>query len=210
MPTGPEELDVLKPTANDGSSATSLSLLVGLQANEPGAWRRLDALYGPVIDYWCRLANLQEADLADIRQEVGLTVILRIADFRRKPAVGAFRGWLRAIARSKIVDLLRRQKAQRAVPAGEAGLDEVPAPFPEEPDEDGATIEAQLLYRRALDLIRQDFEEPTWRAFLAVVVDGRTAKDVARDLEMTNQAVHSAKARVLRRLREEFAEVLDT
>jgi RNA polymerase sigma-70 factor (ECF subfamily) len=201
---------VRKPSAHENWSATSLRFLAGLQANDSVAWQRLDALYGPLIDHWCRLARLQEADLADIRQDVFLAVTGKIADFRREPVAGAFRGWLRAIARSKIVDFLRRRQAQPAVNEGANDLQEVPVvPFPEEPDESAATIEAQLLYRRALDLICQDFAETTWRAFWAVVVEDRVAKDVACDLGMSVQAVYTAKSRVLARLREEFADLLD-
>jgi RNA polymerase sigma-70 factor (ECF subfamily) len=65
------------------------------------------------------------------------------------------------------------------------------------------------LYRRALDLIRSEFEERTWRAFLMVTVEGRLPADVAVELGTTPGAVYIAKSRVLKRLREEFGDLLE-
>ncbi len=62
---------------------------------------------------------------------------------------------------------------------------------------------------RALELIRSEFESRTWDAFWGVAVGGGKPADVAADLEMTVAAVYMAKSRVLRRLREEFTELLD-
>jgi RNA polymerase sigma-70 factor (ECF subfamily) len=66
-------------------------------------------------------------------------------------------------------------------------------------------LDATGLYQRALNLLRTDFAESTWQAFLATAVDGRSAADVAEDLGMTVGAVYVAKSRVLARLREELA-----
>jgi RNA polymerase sigma-70 factor (ECF subfamily) len=57
-------------------------------------------------------------------------------------------------------------------------------------------------------LIRSEFEERTWRAFWGVAVDDRPAAEVAAELGMSPGAVYIAKSRVLRRLREEFRDLL--
>ncbi len=54
-----------------------------------------------------------------------------------------------------------------------------------------------------------NFEPRTWQAFWGVTVVGDKPADVAADLEMSVAAVYMAKSRVLRRLREEFTELLD-
>jgi RNA polymerase sigma-70 factor (ECF subfamily) len=61
-----------------------------------------------------------------------------------------------------------------------------------------------VVVKRALDLIRSDFEPQTWAAFTGVMVDGRSAKDVAAELGMTVNAVYLACHRVMTRLREEI------
>jgi RNA polymerase sigma-70 factor (ECF subfamily) len=66
-----------------------------------------------------------------------------------------------------------------------------------------------LIYRRALDLVRAEFENRTWEAFWNTTVDGRPPRDVAADLGMTVLAVYKAKSRVLRRLRQELGGLVD-
>jgi RNA polymerase sigma-70 factor (ECF subfamily) len=83
----------------------------------------------------------------------------------------------------------------------------LPEAEPEESRADPATGSAGLM-RRALELIRRDFEEHTFRAFWQTAVDGRPAADVAADLGLTVDAVYQAKSRVLRRLREELSPLM--
>ena len=65
------------------------------------------------------------------------------------------------------------------------------------------------MVRRALDVIRGDFQEQTWLAFLRTAVDGRAASEAAAELNMSQRAVRQAKYRVLQRLREEFGHLID-
>ena len=183
-------------------------MLEGLRANEEIAWKRLVELYSPLIDFWCRQVQLQDADTADIRQEVFLSVRRKIGDFHRQPAAGAFRGWLRMITRNKISDLGRRRRSHPEGTGGRDQLDQI-AEHPMQEDAEDATAEARILYRRALALIQQDFEEHTWRAFWGVVIDGRGASAVALDLGVEINVVYLAKSRVLKRLREEFEGLLE-
>jgi RNA polymerase sigma-70 factor (ECF subfamily) len=94
-----------------------------------------------------------------------------------------------------------------AQPAAAGGTDarQFIESFPEEEPADPTGVEENALLHRALELIRPEFEERTWRAFWNMTVDGRTAADVGRELGLAANAVHQAKFRVLRRLREEMA-----
>jgi RNA polymerase sigma-70 factor (ECF subfamily) len=76
--------------------------------------------------------------------------------------------------------------------------------LPEEADAETAEREKTLLYRRALELVRTDFTAQTYQAFYRVVIDGRTAGEVAQELGMTPHAVRKAKSRVLAHLRTEL------
>jgi RNA polymerase sigma-70 factor (ECF subfamily) len=60
---------------------------------------------------------------------------------------------------------------------------------------------------KALESIRGEFHERTWRAFWGVAVEGRTAADVAADLQMKPGTVRVAKSRVLLRLRCELGDI---
>lgn len=64
------------------------------------------------------------------------------------------------------------------------------------------------LYRRALNIVRDEFQERTWKAFVGRVLEGRSTADVASDLGLTPDAVRMAKMRVLNRIRHELREPL--
>ena len=60
------------------------------------------------------------------------------------------------------------------------------------------------LAHRALKLVEQDFAPHTWQAFLRLTMNNEKASDVAADLGISVGTVHTAKWRVLKRLREEM------
>lgn len=198
--------------SDDSAGATSLSLLARVKSRDGKAWDRLADLYTPLVRRWCHGWGLQDADVADLLQEVLLSVSRNIETFQRGQASGSFRGWLRTITYHKACDLWKRRDAAREAAAGGSAalehLRQVPADDPPTSDQDDPE-EFGLLYRRAVDLILTDFEERTARAFWQVVVDGRPPAAVAADLGITTNAVYLARARVLARLREEFEGLIE-
>lgn len=195
---------------NSGAGADpSSSLLDRVRASDQAAWERLVHVYSPLVYRWCRRAGLQSADAADVGQQVFLTVARKVRDFRRDRDGDSFRGWLRAITHSRLADLVRTGRYGRAA-GGDAQerLGQVPD---EPPSADPASEreEEGVLVRRAMELMRAEFEDRTWQAFWQLVIDGRAAADVALALGMTRNAVYLARGRVLRRLREEFADLID-
>ena len=194
---------------SDSVSATSSSLIHRVQADEAGAWERLVGLYAPLLYHWCRRWQLQDQDLADVFQEVFKTLIVHLPEFRKDRRGDTFRGWLWTITRNKVLDHLRRRRREGPGPGGsEAGALAAQLPAPETlPETDPAEEEAhRRLIHRALDLIRSEFEERTWKAFWRTAVEGHSAADVAAELAMSPGAVRVAKSRVLQRLREELGE----
>ena len=67
----------------------------------------------------------------------------------------------------------------------------------------------RLLTQQALHIMQSEFEPSTWQACWQTVVDGRPTSAVAADLDITENAVYLAKSRVLRKLREELAGLMD-
>ncbi len=190
-----------------GSGSTSSSLLGRVKARDPNAWPRMCDLYGPHIYRWCRRAGLQQADAADIAQEVFRTVAAKIADFQLgRP--GGFRAWLQAITRNKIGDHLRRRRGHAQGQGGTAAQEQLQQ-VAESPDSaSAADIDAQdnLLPHHALNLVRSEFADRTWQAFWLVVAEERSPAEVAQQLGTTLAAVYMAKSRVLCRLRQELDE----
>lgn len=193
--------------SNLSSSGTSLSLLERARVQDPEAWRRLVQLYSPLVFSRARRLGLGDADAADLVQEVWQAVAAALDRFRRDPQAGTFRGWLWAITRNKLNDHFRARRGKAEAAGGTDArqlLDAVPE---EEPADDGG--EGHGLLHRALELIRPEFEERTWRAFWGLTVDGRPAAEVGQELGMAANAVHQARFRVLRRLREEMAGLVE-
>ena len=201
------------PGASDPRRRTSLTLLQRLRANEPDAWQTLVHLYTPLLYHWCARAGLQGADADDVKQEVFRAVATHLDGFRRDRPGDSFRAWLRAVTRSMI--LLHFRKSGRQ-PQGSGGTDafaqlqEVADPTAAPPDDADTDAETETdgLCRRALELVRVQFEERTWQMFWLTFVDKRSPVGVAAEMGATPAAVRKAKSRVLHRLKDEFADLI--
>jgi RNA polymerase sigma-70 factor (ECF subfamily) len=178
------------------------------------AWNRLVHLYGPLVYSWCCKAGLQEADAADVGQEVFRAVARRIGEFRHDRKEDSFRGWLRTIARNKMADFARqRADGHHGVGGSDAltRLYEI-ADQAETADPNAAADEINdehTVLRRAVEMILSDFKPESRQAFLWVVVEGRDPADVAHELGISLNAVYLAKSRIKRRLRLEFEGLLE-
>ncbi len=183
---------------------TPVSLLERLrQPGEQAAWSRFVELYGPLLCHWARRLGLHAADADDLVQDVFAVLVRELPRFRYQPA-RRFRGWLWTILRNKLAER-RRRRTDR--PAGDQALADLAVP-----DEAEAVAEAeyrQYLVRRVAELVQQEFQPNTWKAFWECVVADRPAAEVARELGMTENAVWIAKGRVLRRIRRELDGLLD-
>jgi RNA polymerase sigma-70 factor (ECF subfamily) len=186
--------------------STSLSLLQRLrQPGQADAWQRFARLYTPLLVAWSRRPRygLQPADADDLVQDVLTDLVRKLPRFQYDPQRG-FRAWLRVVFHHKWVDHCRR--VGRLPPGIDEGLSEVSSPAAIDPAE---VEEQQLLLRRALELMQEEFEATTWQACWQRVAEDRPAAEVAAALGITENAVHVARSRVLRRLRQEMAGLID-
>jgi RNA polymerase sigma-70 factor (ECF subfamily) len=185
---------------------TSLTLLERIRGRDEEAWRRLVHLYAPLIAKWCRLSGVSGADADDVQQEVLKAVATSLDDFRRDRPGDTFRGWLRGITRFKIIDHIRRRAGGAEAQGGTDALKQMHQLAEQELPED---TEDDLggLYRRALELVRSEFEQRTWEAFWRSAVDGQSPAEIAASLGVTTAAVRKAKSRVLHRLRQEIGDL---
>lgn len=186
---------------------TSASLLQQLRqpADEQvtvAAWDRFIKLYTPLLYYWAKRVGLQDTDAADLVQDVFAGLVQKLPEFSYDPGKG-FRSWLRTVVLNKWRDRLRRP----ALPTAGSGLSEVPDPTG--PDEFAEVEYRRYLVKRALELMQAEFSPTTWKACWEHVVAGRPAAEVAAELGIQVGTVYVAKARVLTRLREELAGLLD-
>lgn len=178
------------------NSPTSLSLLVQLQQPNEAAWNRFVELYTPLLFFWAKRSGLNPDDAAELVQEVFLTLLHALPDFRHDGR-RSFRAWLRTVLTNKWTDLCRKRGR---LPAGDAGLS-------------GATVAAEIidweeaefrthLIHRALDLVRGELGEQTIALFRATALENRPIVDVASEFGVSENTVYSARRRVLQKLRE--------
>lgn len=177
-----------------------------LDAGDAEAWVEFTASYAPLIRRYCQLRGMQEADAADVTQEVMLAVVRNIRRFKLQPNTGAFRGWLFTITRSKFNDWLHRRRHEPERVGGTFALEFVETQAWQEPDQVGEREEEWHLFHRACHRVRGQFEDSTWQAFWKLSVEGHSGQDVAQALGISVGAVYIAKSRVLSRLKQSVQE----
>jgi RNA polymerase sigma-70 factor (ECF subfamily) len=184
---------------------TPPSLLERLRGSpQRDAWDKFVDIYTPLLVGWTRRLDLSEHEAADLIQDIFTVLVERLPEFQYD-AQKSFRAWLKTI----LLNRWRNDRRNRGH-IKEQGLHAVPdlAAADHFREFEAAEYRA-FLVRRALDLMRAEFQPVTWKACWEFVVQDRPAAKVAAELGITVNAVYLAKARVLRRLREELAGLLD-
>jgi RNA polymerase sigma factor (sigma-70 family) len=188
---------------------TRPSLLVRLRnANDREAWRQFVDIYAPLIYGLARKRGLQDADAADLTQDVFRAVAAAMPLWQYDPKRGSFRSWLYTVARNKLNDFLAQRK--RVAPG--SGDSAVQTLLEEQPARDQEETVWQWDYEQrifawAAEHIRGEFHESTWQAFWQAAVEGKSGEETAENLGMSVGAVHVAKSRVLARLKKKIKEL---
>ncbi len=179
---------------------THPSLLVRLRdVRDVAAWSLFVEVYTPLIYRYCRKYHLQEADAAEVAQEVLFQVNRSIGTFEYQPERGRFRDWLGSVVRSKLARFFRQKKLSTNEDSQLLANLSTSAVATDWTDH----FNNELL-QTTLARIQGEFEEHTWKAFTAVWLENHTATDAAKELSIPVAMVYVAKSRVLKRLREEL------
>ena len=192
------------------SPETQPSLLVKIRDERDGeSWSRFVDIYAPVIYGFLKQQGLQDADAADLTQDVMAAVAAAIKSFEYQPHHGRFRGWLFTVVQNKLRNFWRGS-AKRASVGGDS---QAQLRLLEHPDAQAdATKEwdreyEQHLFVRAADQVRPTLHESTWTAFWSTAVEGERPTTVATRLNMSPAAVRLAKARVIARIKREIQRI---
>jgi RNA polymerase sigma-70 factor (ECF subfamily) len=184
---------------------TRRSLLIRIRdPRDATSWQTFVEAYAPLIYGYGRRRGLQDADAADLTQEVLTEVARCIRSFEYQPDRGRFRDWLGTVTHRRLARFLGKQSRAKVV--DEAASDAAAARpcDPEWADAFGAHLLAL-----ALERARPRFEPTTWRAFELTWQCGRPASEVASELNMPVASVYVAKSRVLKRLEDEVRDLAD-
>jgi len=184
--------------------STPVSLLERVRhRDDVTAWTRFVDLYTPVIYGWARRVGLQESDACDLVQDVLAVLLQKMTDFRYDPN-RSFRAWLKTVSLNLVRERQRRAKERQLPNASEICLID----SAETEDFWDAEYRCELV-RRAIGLMQRDFHPTTWKVCWEVIVEDRPAAQVATQFGINVGAVYAARFRVLTRLREELAGMLD-
>ena len=189
------------------SPDTQPSLLVRIrEGSDTEAWSHFVEAYTPAVYSFLQKEGLQDADAADLTQEVMVSVASAIKSFDYQPKHGRFRGWLFTVVQNKLRNFWRA-RATRPVAKGDT---QAMLLLGEQSDERGAATEQwdreyeRHLFAAAADSVRVQVKEKTWKAFWITLVEGRSPTEAGSVLDMSPAAVRLAKARVLARMKRQI------
>jgi RNA polymerase sigma-70 factor (ECF subfamily) len=192
-------------------SVTRASLLLKIRdPRDRIAWNDFLQLYAPLIHAYGMHRGLQDADAADLVQEVLRRVSRSMPSFEYDRKRGTFRGWLLTVTRNEIRKMAER-KGRQAIGSGDTQMQGLL-----EQAEDAGQPDAEwdreyrwntLLW--AAERVKAEFRPNTWQAFWRTVIGGEEASQVAQELKMSLGAVYIARSRVTARIKQEIEATLD-
>jgi RNA polymerase sigma-70 factor (ECF subfamily) len=192
----------------DATPLTRSSLLLRLRhPRDEQAWAEFAVIYSPLLHRFACRRGLQDADAADLVQDIFGALARALERGAYDPARGPFRAWLFRVARNLSVNYLIRQQRQ---PRGSGDTDMQDLleaqPAPHDSALFDIEVKRQLLFWAA-EQIRDEFSELTWQAFWRAGVEGCPASEVAQALGTTVGTVYHYKSRVMARLRKKIEQV---
>jgi RNA polymerase sigma factor (sigma-70 family) len=186
--------------------ATRPSLLVRLRdAHDADAWRQFVQVYAPAVYGYARKRGLQDADAADVMQDVLRSVMQAVGRLDYDALEVSFRAWLFTLAHRRLCDFLtERNRSPRGT--GDTGILALLEKQPAAADDSGLWDEecARTRFAWAAEQVRHCVPPTYWEAFRQTAVEGAKPKEVAQRLGITVALVYLAKSRVMARIKEQL------
>ncbi len=203
---------------DDVSTSPTLLSQVADWQDHP-AWVRFRDTYDPYLRRWCCGYGLGPEAIDEIRDIIWCELAGRMRTFEYDPS-GSFRGWLRRLCQSRVLNYLHQRRAHPHVSlddredeptAGGRGISGQPADIDDE-GEEAIDPALRLLLDAGAQIqaaVRARVKPHNWEAFSLVAIYDWSVEQAANTLGMTRAAVYAAKERVARMLRDEGLRVLD-
>jgi RNA polymerase sigma factor (sigma-70 family) len=158
-------------------SPTRASLVLRIRdPNDHAAWEEFAERYAPLIYRFARKRGLQDADAADVTQEVLKSVAVEIKRLDYDSNRGSFRGWLFIMTRNLLINYLNRLARQPKTIGDSEVRDRVDA-LAAPSDFEEALWEQEHQRSRlawAAVSIQDRFESTTWQSFWRTAVHVET------------------------------------
>lgn len=182
----------------------SMVAALGTDGPIPSAWRQFFDHYAPAVYRIALRHGLADADADDIVQQTMVLVARHISKFEYDKDRGYFRNWVRRIAENKIAEFFRRRRNVVTLPDCNQMADDRPGP--EEAWEREWHMQDMLW---CLEQVAADCAPRRIQAFRMYALEGVSANETARRLEMTVSNVYVTRHLVLNMIRERMRKLND-
>ncbi len=196
----------------DGGSTSPTLLSEVSDWQDHPAWVSFRDRYDPLLRRWCHGYGLDDDSIDEVCQRIWIELADRMRTFHYDPN-RTFRGWLRRVCESRVVDFLRQRQAVCLLSLDdrdgepEAGVCETTIDSAETDHGEEAADPLRLFLlgeaEKVQAAVRAKVKPWTWDAFWLVAVCDWTVERTAQALGMTHTAVYAARERVARMLCDE-------
>jgi len=194
---------------------TRQSLLLSAKTStESEAWFVLFSIYEPLIAGWIARSGVEESAISDLTQEVLKVVAVELPKFEHNGRTGAFRNWLKLISINRCRrywDSKSRQVKLTPQIDRETGVDvlnQLEDPNSELSQQWNSEHD-QYVLRRVLELAQSEFDSKTFDVFSRYTIKGEPPQSISSETGISIGQVYKIKHRVLKRLREVAAGLVD-
>ncbi|WP_169975745.1 RNA polymerase sigma factor [Tautonia rosea] len=171
--------------------------------NDDSAWTRFDDTYRPMIRRWGQSLGFEGDDLDELCQMVILRFLHRAEGFDYDPSK-TFRGWLRTVLRSQVVELVRsRRQGTRSLPSPDDLPDDGADRLGDESTPRDLGGRLADLAESVQDAVKERVSPENWRVFWMIRVEGSPVAEAARAVGKSYAAAYRNQERIARMLREE-------
>ena len=178
------------------------------QLKEPGndsAWEKFYKLYSPLIFGFVRKRHFDCATAEDILQMTMCELVRYIPRFEYDPSKGRFSSFLcrivsRMISKWLIINKPNRIFWENSISTGDVDISD-PQSF--QMFGEFEREEKRVLLRHGLVRVKERVQPLTWESFYLYVLRGRSAKETAMELGISEAAVFKHKERIIACLKEE-------
>lgn len=194
------------------SPQTRASLVLRLRdRDDHDAWGDFVVDYGPMLYRFIRSRGLQDADAADLVQDVMRSVGTAIGRLDYAKEKGGFRAWLFTITRNKLSTYFEKRKriGPTANDTAQFELLSNKSAGPSELDQRWELEHQRQLAAEAMETLKPSIDPNTWLAFELTAIEGLSAGDAGKQIGMSKGAVYVARSRVTAKLRSEIQARLD-
>lgn len=180
------------------SNPINTPLIDRLVANDPAAWTELVLIYSPILRRRLSSRGVPVQELDDLTQEILVAAWKGRDTLKLANRSASFLAWVWVIANRCAGDWFRQQGLRPLVVGGsdhQLGLENLPnEAIPPPSEEEKAELLNEVV--RNLDVTDRDRQ-----VLILCCIEGCSASDAGRSLDMTDVAVRRSKSRLLQMIR---------